>query len=158
MDGFIIHRADFSSMLKTAKPWAALHGVLVQIASLCNLKRIYSYIMQCRCIFSCSLPGLLGRPPKTQTSAAGQCAGRRFVVVGEVRRQRQAFPLGDRLSPAGGSPSKGEPRNVTVRPLAPPLGELLSGCEAERASTPTSTQKGSGSRSQEPLPAVLWGM
>lgn len=47
---------------------------------------------------------------------------------------------------------------VTVRPLAPPLGELLSGCEAERASTPTSTQKGSGSRSQEPLPAVLWGM
>ena len=23
------------------------------------------------------LPGLLGRPPKTQTSAAGQCAGRR---------------------------------------------------------------------------------
>ena len=24
-----------------------------------------------------SLPGLLGRPPKTQTSAAGQCAGRR---------------------------------------------------------------------------------
>ena len=47
---------------------------------------------------------------------------------------------------------------VTVRPLAPPLGELLSGCEAERASTPTNTQKGSGSRSQEPLPAVLWGM
>lgn len=41
---------------------------------------------------------------------------------------------------------------VTVRPLAPPLGELLSGCEAERASTPTNTQKGSGSRSQEPLP------
>lgn len=39
-----------------------------------------------------------------------------------------------------------------------PLGELLSGCEAERASTPTNTQKGSGSRSQEPLPAVLWGM
>ncbi len=31
---------------------------------------------------------------------------------------------------------------VTVRPLAPPLGELLSGCEAERASTPTNTQKG----------------
>lgn len=47
---------------------------------------------------------------------------------------------------------------VTVRPLAPPLGELLSGCEAERASTPTNTQKGSGSRSQEPLSAVLWGM
>lgn len=30
---------------------------------------------------------------------------------------------------------------VTVRPLAPPLGELLSGCEAERASTPTNTTK-----------------
>lgn len=98
--------------------------------------------MQYQCIFSCSLPGplpgLLGRPPKTQTSAAGQCAGRRS---GYVPFQGVGAAVG-----------------VTVRPLAPPLGELLSGCEAERASTPTNTQKGSGSRSQEPLPAVLWGM
>lgn len=47
---------------------------------------------------------------------------------------------------------------VTVRPLAPPLGELLSGCEAERASTPTNTQKGSGSRFWEPLLAVISGV
>ena len=30
---------------------------------------------------------------------------------------------------------------VTDRPLAPPLGELLSGCEAERASTPTNAKR-----------------
>lgn len=70
-------------------------------------------------------------------------------------RRRAVCRAALRVSPVSGV---GAAVGVTVRPLAPPLGELLSGCEAERASTPTNTQKGSGSRSQEPLPAVLWGM
>ena len=86
--------------------------------------------------------------------SAGAPAGP-FGQAAQDERRRAVCRAALRVSSVSGG---GAAVGVTVRPLAPPLGELLSGCEAERASTPTNTQKGSGSRSQEPLPAVLWGM
>ena len=51
----------------------------------------------------------------------------------------------------------GAAAGVTVRPLAPSLRELAKPSSFDGRSF-FRTQKGSGSRSQEPLPAVLWGM
>lgn len=55
---FIIRRAVFSSMQKTAKPWAHLRSVLVYFASLFKIQIIYSYIMQCECIFASGFSAL----------------------------------------------------------------------------------------------------
>ena len=140
MDGFIIRRAAFSSMTKTAKPWAALHGVLVQFASLCNFMRIYSHIIQCRCIFSCSLPESLrafwaGRPKGRRAppgSVPGGAQGK-FRFRDRCRRRRD-----------------GEGKAPSMRELAKPSG--FDGRSFFR------TQKGSGSRFWEPLLAVISGV
>lgn len=45
-------------MQKTAKPWAHLRSVLVYFAFLFKTQRIYSYIMQCECIFASGFSAL----------------------------------------------------------------------------------------------------
>ena len=52
VDAFIIRRAAFPSMPKTAKPYTDLTSVLVQFVSLCVICRIYSYFMHLRSIYS----------------------------------------------------------------------------------------------------------
>ena len=52
VDAFIIRRAAFSSMPKTAKPYTDLTSVLVQFVSLCVICRIYSHFMHLRSIYS----------------------------------------------------------------------------------------------------------
>ena len=52
VDAFIIRRAAFPSMPKTAKPYADLTLLLVHFASLCVILRIYSYFMHLHGIYS----------------------------------------------------------------------------------------------------------
>lgn len=52
VDAFIIRRAAFPSMPKTAKPYTDLTSVLVQFVSLCVIFRIYSYFMHLCSIYS----------------------------------------------------------------------------------------------------------
>ena len=131
VDAFIIRRAAFPSMPKTAKPYTDLTFVLVQFVSLCVICRIYSHFMHLCSIYS-------GR----SASCPAACVHPAHWLRPAPQKQKARDPFVSRLAPKESrvslclyAPEKGPPAAFHARHSSSfcALGSFLSAASRRRA-------------------------